>query len=44
MIYLDLKYFSVVRLSTYYKKLTVKTTLTLMGDFFAKKLNFIRPA
>ena len=40
MIYLDVKYFSVVCLSIYYEKLAVKTTLTTMGHFFAKKLNF----
>ena len=39
MIYLDVKYFSVVCLSTYCEKLAVKTTLTTMGNFFAKKLN-----
>ena len=38
-IYLDVKYFSVVCLSIYYEKLAVKTTLTMMGHFFAKKLN-----
>ena len=40
MIYLDVKYFSVVCLSIYYEKLAVKATLTTMGDFFAKKLNY----
>ena len=40
MIYLDVKYFSVVCLSIYYEKLAVKTTLTTMGHFFAKKLNY----
>ena len=30
MIYLDVKYFSVVCLSIYYEKLTVKTALTTM--------------
>ena len=40
MIYLDVKYFSVVSLSIYYKKLAVKTTVKMMGHFFAKKLNY----
>ena len=40
MIYPDVKYFSVVFLSIYYKKLTIKTTLTTMRHFFAKKLNY----
>ena len=40
MIYLDVKYFSAVCLSIYYEKLTVKTTLTTMGRFLAKKLNY----
>ena len=40
MIYLDVKYFSIVCLSIYYEKLAVKTTLTTMGYFFAKKLNY----
>ena len=40
MIYLDVKYFSVVCLSIYYEKLAVKTTLTAMGHFFVKKLNY----
>ena len=40
MIYLDVKYFSVVCLSIYYEKLAVKTTLTTMGHFFGKKLNY----
>ena len=40
MIYLDVKYFSVVFLSIYYEKLAVKTTLTAIGHFFAKKLNY----
>ena len=35
MIYLAVKYFSVVCVSIYY----VKTTLTTVGHFFAKKLN-----
>ena len=43
MIYLDVKYFSVVCLSIYYEKLAVNTTLTTMGYFFAKKLNFSPP-
>ena len=40
IIYLDVKYFSVVCLSIYYEKLAAKTTLTTMGHFFAKKLNY----
>ena len=40
MIYLDVKYFSVVCLSIYYEKITVKTTLTTMRHSFEKKLNF----
>ena len=40
MIYHDVKHFSVVCLSSYYEKLTVKTTLTTIRRFFAKKLNF----
>ena len=40
MIYLDVRYFSVVCLSIYYEKRAVKTTLKTMGHFFAKKLNF----
>ena len=40
MIYFDVRYFSVVFLSIYYEKLAVKTTLTTMGHFFTKKLNF----
>ena len=40
MIYLDFKYFSVVCLSIDYEKAAVKTTLTTMGHFFGKKLNF----
>ena len=40
MICLDVKYFSVVCLSIYQEKLAVKTTLTTMGHFFAKKLNY----
>ena len=40
MIYLDVKYFSVVCLSIYYEKLAVKTKHTTMGHFFAKKLNY----
>ena len=40
MIYLDVKYFSVVCLSICYEKLALKTTLITMGRFFAKKLNY----
>ena len=40
MIYLDVKYFSVVCLSIYYEKLAVKTALTTMVHFFPKKLNY----
>ena len=40
MIYLDVKYFSVVCHSTYYEKLAVKTRHTTMGHFFAKKLDY----
>ena len=40
IIYLDVKYFSVICLSIYYEKPTVKITLTTMGHFFAKKLNY----
>ena len=42
MIYLELKYISVVSvyLSICYEKLAVKTTLTTMGHFVAKKLNY----
>ena len=40
MIYLDMKYFSVVCLSIYYDKLAVKTTLTTMRHFFAQKLHY----
>ena len=40
MIYLDVNYLSVVCLSIYYEKLTVKTTLTTMGHLFAIKLNY----
>ena len=40
MIYLDVKYFSVVCLSIYYDKSAIKTTLATMGHFFAKKLIF----
>ena len=43
MIYPDVKYFSGLCVSIYYKKLSVKTTLTMMEHFFAKKLNFLRP-
>ena len=37
MIYLDVKYFSVVCPSIYYEKRAIKATLTSMGRFFAKK-------
>ena len=40
MIYLDVKYVSVVFLSIYYEKLAVLTVLTTMRHFFAKKLNY----
>ena len=40
MIYLDVKYFSIVCLNIYYEKPAVKTTLTTMGHFFEKKLNY----
>ena len=40
LIYLDVKYFSVVCLSIYYVELAVKITLTKMGHFFAKELNY----
>ena len=40
LIYLDVKYFSVVCLSIYYEKRAIKTTRTTMGHFFAKKLVF----
>ena len=40
MIYLDVKYFSVVCFCVYYEKLAVKTKRTTMGYFFAKKLNY----
>ena len=40
MIFLDVKYFSLVCLSIYCEKLAVKTTLTAMGLFFAGKLNY----
>ena len=40
MIYLDVKYFSIVCLSIYCEKLPVKTTLTTMEHLFAKKLNY----
>ena len=40
VIYLDVKYFSIVCHSIYYKQPTVKITLTTMGHFFAKKLNY----
>ena len=38
MIYLDVKFFEKF-VCVYYEKLAVKTTLTTMGHFFAKKLN-----
>ena len=40
MIYLDVRYFSVVFLSIYYEKVAVKTRLVMMGHFFAKKSNY----
>ena len=40
MIYLDVKYFSVVCLSICYEKLALKTALITMGHFFAKRLNY----
>ena len=40
MIYLDVKCFSVVCLSSCYKKPAVKARLTTRGHFFAKKLNY----
>ena len=41
MIYLNVNFLSVVCLSIYYEKLTVKTTLTTtMGHFLANKLNY----
>ena len=40
MIYLDVMDFLVVCLSIYYEKLAVKTTLTTMGQFFTKNLNY----
>ena len=40
MIYLHVKYVSVVCRSIYYEKLAAKTTLTVIGHFFAKKLNY----
>ena len=40
MIYLDVKYFSVVCLNIYYKHLAIKTALTAMEHFFGKKLNY----
>ena len=43
MIYLDVKYFSVVCLSICYEKLAVKTRLTRVGHSFAKKLSFCPP-
>ena len=41
MIYLDVKYFSVVYLSIYYEKFVVKVPLTTMGYFLAKKFKFV---
>ena len=43
MIHLDVKHFSIVCLSIYHEKLAVKTSLTKMGYFFAKKLNDCPP-
>ena len=40
MIDLDVKYFLVVCLSIYYEKPAVKTTLTTMKHFSARKLNY----
>ena len=40
MIYFDLKYFPVVCLSICHEILAVKTTVTTMEHFFAKKLNY----
>ena len=40
MIYLDVKYFSVVCFSIYFEKPAIKTTLATMEHCFAKKLNF----
>ena len=40
MIFLDVKYFSVVCLSIYCEKHAGKTTLTTMGHLFANKLTF----
>ena len=40
MIYLVVKFFSVVCPSIYYEKRAIKTILTSMGHFFAKKLIF----
>ena len=40
MIYLDVKYFSVVCLRICYAKLAVKMTFTTMGYFFAETLNY----
>ena len=40
MVYPHAKYFLVVCLSIYYEKLAVETTLTTIGNFFIKKLNF----
>ena len=43
IIYLDIKYLSVVVLSIYYEKPAAKTTLKMMRHFFAKKLHFCPP-
>ena len=40
MIYLNVKYFSVVCLSICQEKLAIKTAFTTMGHFIEKKLNF----
>ena len=43
VIYLDVKYLSVVFLSIYYEKPVAKPTLKMMRHFFAKKLHFCPP-
>ena len=43
MIYLDMEYFSIVCLTNYNEKVAVKTIFTVMGHFFAEKLNFCPP-
>ena len=43
IIYLDMKYLSVVFLSIYIEKPAAKTTLEMMRHFFAKKLHFSPP-